>query len=96
MRAVPTTAFCLPARASNLNVQTLGPRRIVVGKEAVYEVTIQNSGEVAADDVVVFVGLPEWAGVAGAVASVGDTHPVPQGRAEPFSMGCRARGRQSA
>lgn len=80
-----TESGVLFARKSpNLNVQTLGPRRIVVGKEAVYEVTIQNSGEVAADDVVVFVGLPEWAGVASAVASVGDTRPVPQGRTDPF------------
>ena len=33
--------------------------------------TIQNSGEVAAEDVVVFVGLPESADIAGAEASAG-------------------------
>ncbi len=44
-----------------LSVETKGPRRIAIGKEATYEVTIQNSGEVVAEEVVVFVGLPESA-----------------------------------
>ena len=67
-----------------LSVETLGPRKVVVGKEAAYEVTVQNSGEVAADEVTVFVGLPEWAEVAGAVASVGEARPAPQGHNEPL------------
>jgi uncharacterized repeat protein (TIGR01451 family) len=54
-----------------LSVETLGPRRIAIGKESVYEVSILNSGEVAADELVVFVSLPEWAEVAGAEASRG-------------------------
>ena len=54
-----------------LSVETLGPRRIAVGKESTYEVSIVNSGEVAAEELVVFVSLPEWAEVAGAEASSG-------------------------
>lgn len=56
-----------------LNVETLGPRRIAVGKESSYEVSIQNSGQVAADQVVVMIDLPEWADVLGAQASTGAT-----------------------
>jgi uncharacterized repeat protein (TIGR01451 family) len=54
-----------------LSVETLGPRRISVGKESTYEVGMVNSGDVAADDMVVFVSLPEWAEVAGAEVSNG-------------------------
>jgi hypothetical protein len=67
-----------------LSVETAGPRRIVVGKEAAYEVTIQNSGEVAADDVTVYVGLPGWADIVNSTASAGEARPAPQGRSDPL------------
>ena len=54
-----------------LSVETLGPRQITVGKESTYEVNIVNSGEVAGEELVVFVSLPEWAEVAGAEVSSG-------------------------
>ncbi|MBN2024408.1 MAG: hypothetical protein JW809_16630 [Pirellulales bacterium] len=56
-----------------LNVRTLGPRRITVGKESAYEVTVENLGQVAADNVVVTIDLPDWADVLGAEASTGAT-----------------------
>ncbi len=55
-----------------LSVETLGPRRITVGRESTYEVSILNSGDVAGEDMVVFVSMPEWAEVAGAETSKGD------------------------
>ena len=55
-----------------LSVETIGPRKIVVGKEAAYEVLLQNSGEQAAEEVAVTVGLPDWADVAAASASTGE------------------------
>ena len=55
-----------------LNLETVGPRKISVGKEAAYEVHVVNSGEVAAEDLIVYVSLPEWTEVAGAEASVGN------------------------
>ena len=54
-----------------LGVETLGPRRISVGKESTYEVSMINSGEVAGEELVVFVSLPEWAEVVGAEVSSG-------------------------
>jgi uncharacterized repeat protein (TIGR01451 family) len=54
-----------------LSIETSGPRRITVGKESTYEVTVVNSGEVAAEDLVVSVALPESAEVMGAEPSVG-------------------------
>jgi len=60
-----------------LSVETNGPRKIMVGKESAYEVKIINSGDVAAEDLIVFVNLPEWADVIGMDASIGATEVRP-------------------
>jgi uncharacterized repeat protein (TIGR01451 family) len=71
----PAGAASLFSRQSPiLGVETLGPRRISVGKEAAYEVVIRNAGEVAAEQVSVAINLPDWTDVAGAEASVGTTN----------------------
>lgn len=56
-----------------LLAETIGPRRILVGKESTYEITVRNVGQLAAEDVVVTVELPQWADVMGADASAGAT-----------------------
>ena len=67
-----------------LSVETIGPRKIVVGKEAAYEVLLQNSGDVAAEEVEVTVALPDWAEVAGASASNGEVRAIqPEHRDQP-------------
>jgi uncharacterized repeat protein (TIGR01451 family) len=66
-----------------LTVETIGPRKIVIGKEAAYEVLLQNSGDVAAEEVTVTVGLPEWAEVAGASPSAGEVHAAVQNSKDP-------------
>jgi uncharacterized repeat protein (TIGR01451 family) len=54
-----------------LSVDTLGPRTIIVGKEATYQVTMRNAGDVAAQDVVVQIKIPEWTEVVSAEATSG-------------------------
>jgi uncharacterized repeat protein (TIGR01451 family) len=58
-------------RGPLLSVETLGPRKITVGKQSVYEVTMINAGDVAAEELLVFISLPPWAEVVGAEASSG-------------------------
>lgn len=58
-----------------LGVETMGPRTIVVGRESTYQVEITNSGDVAADGLVVHVTLPTWAEVTRIEASLGDAKP---------------------
>ncbi|MGW8257449.1 MAG: CARDB domain-containing protein, partial [Thermoguttaceae bacterium] len=72
-------------KAPILTVQTQGPRKIIVGKESSYEVKIINAGNVAAEDVIVLVDLPEWAEVVGAQADSGTTGVVSQAKTHaPF------------
>jgi uncharacterized repeat protein (TIGR01451 family) len=54
-----------------LVVETLGPRRIVVGKEAAYRVVLRNMGDVASGQAEVTIQVPEWADVAGATPTRG-------------------------
>ena len=84
-----------------ITVETLGPRRISVGKESTYQVSITNSGEAAGEELVVFVSLPPWAEVLGAeatsgAAQVSATGPGAWNRAmearPPRRQGARATG----
>jgi len=62
----------LAARESpHLSVETAGPQKISVGRQATYEVTIANSGGGAAEELVVLVDLPSWAELTGTDASAG-------------------------
>ena len=71
-------------RGPVLSVETLGPRKIIVGKESTYEVVLSNTGEVAAEEVTVFVNLPEWAEITHAEASSGTPRSPALGQAAAF------------
>ncbi len=60
-------------RSPVLSVETFGPRTISIGKESSYRVQMQNSSDVPAEEMVVFIQLPPWADVLGAEASAGAT-----------------------
>jgi len=72
--AEPEENLLFSRKGPVLGVETRGPRKIAVGKESRYVITVQNAGEIAADEVVVHVALPVWADVLGADASAGTTH----------------------
>jgi uncharacterized repeat protein (TIGR01451 family) len=69
--ANPESNVLFARKGPVLSIETLGPHTITVGKESAYEVGIVNSGEVAAEDLAVFISLPDWAEVAGVQASAG-------------------------
>jgi uncharacterized repeat protein (TIGR01451 family) len=48
-------------RSPLLTVDVSGPETVTVGKSSTYVVSVQNSGEVSAQDVVVTVMIPAWA-----------------------------------
>src|SRR6185295_1394154 len=58
-------------------------KTISIGKEATYVITLQNSADVAAQDVVVGIRIPEWADVVGAHTTTGTTQPATQ-PGEPY------------
>lgn len=59
-----------------LSVETSGPRKIKIGAPAPYVVSIQNSGEVAAQEVMVSVKVPEWTEVVAAEPDAGAARTV--------------------
>jgi uncharacterized repeat protein (TIGR01451 family) len=46
-----------------LSIETSGPRRIIVGHEAIYKFVLKNGGDSAANDVVVLIRVPDSADV---------------------------------
>ncbi len=56
-----------------LSVETVGPRKITIGKESTYGLTVRNSAAVSADQVMVTVDLPHWAEVVRAEVTKGTT-----------------------
>ncbi len=70
-------------KSPQLSVETIGPRKIVVGKEAAYEVVLQNTGGEAAEEVAVTLGLPDWAEVSTTAASSGEVVPAQSDHAAP-------------
>jgi uncharacterized repeat protein (TIGR01451 family) len=59
-----------------LAVSTSGPRSITIGKEATFTIRLNNSGKIAANDVVVIVKVPQWCDVVSAKATSGVTPQV--------------------
>ena len=81
--AVSENGVLFARKGPVLSVETHGPRKITVGKESAYEVKIINSGDVAAEDLIVFVNLPDWAEVIGTDASAGSTQIGPSSQISP-------------
>ncbi len=98
--AVPSSAALFTKQSPVLDVRTIGPRKIMVGRESTYEVVIRNSGQVAADEVSVTVDLPDWADVQASEPSAGLSRRMP---GFPPASGCsgkwdgwKAEGRRSS
>ncbi len=75
----PTPAESTPVRRIGgpvVSVETVGPRKISIGKQAKFKLVLKNSGEMPASDVVVSVVVPDWAEVVDAKASTGTTEPL--------------------
>jgi uncharacterized repeat protein (TIGR01451 family) len=66
-----------------IGIETSGPRTMVVGKEGAYTVSIQNAGEVAANEVVVTIRVPEWADVVGSKETAGVANVPPSNTGDP-------------
>jgi uncharacterized repeat protein (TIGR01451 family) len=76
-------AVLFKRQSPSISVETTGPRTIVIGKEATFTVVVQNAGDLAAQDVVVAVRVPEWAEVVSTKESSGTAH-IPQGASQPL------------
>ncbi|TWT66854.1 Large cysteine-rich periplasmic protein OmcB [Posidoniimonas polymericola] len=52
-----------------------GPKQIIIGREAVYRVSIANRGDETADQLATTITVPEWAEVVGSRSTVGLVEP---------------------
>jgi len=62
-RRVPArsiTGSLLSSVGPQIRVETVGPRSVMLGKPAEYNITVTNAGNVAADEIYVRVSLPSW------------------------------------
>jgi uncharacterized repeat protein (TIGR01451 family) len=96
--AVPSSGALFTRQSPVLDVKTIGPRKIMVGRESTYEVVLRNSGQVAADEVTVTVDLPGWAEVRASEPSAGAVSPdagVPAGKRLLWKVGrLESRGQE--
>lgn len=63
----------------SISVETIGPRKISIGKQATYKLVLKNAGDMAAADVVVSIAVPEWAEIVDAKSTTGVTEPAAAG-----------------
>ncbi|MCE9605598.1 MAG: DUF11 domain-containing protein [Planctomycetia bacterium] len=68
-RSAVLAAFTSP----EVTVETVGPRRISIGREATYRVQVRNRGKSAAQQVVVSLNIPVWAEVVEMHGTSGNT-----------------------
>ncbi len=71
--AVSSSQVLFTQQSPILNVKTVGPERIDVGREATFQVTIENLGSAAADELIIAIDFPQWADLLGAEVSTGAT-----------------------
>ncbi len=80
--AVASRNVLISRKSPVLSVETIGPSRVLIGREAKYTVVLNNSGSVDASGVRVTVSVPEGCDVVGFEPSIGTTRDpqVPQQR----------------
>jgi uncharacterized repeat protein (TIGR01451 family) len=83
--APPADPVLFARQSPLMGVETTGPKSITVGKEAAYSVAITNAGDVAAQDVVVSIKIPEWCDVVSAKPTSGTADAAGEQRTEPLA-----------
>ena len=81
---VPQAVVSAPADATvvhgasspSISVETVGPRKISVGKQSTYKLVLKNTGAMPAHDVVVTIAVPDFAEVVEAKGTSGSTEPA--------------------
>ena len=64
-----------------LAIEAVGPRKVMIGREAVFKVTVQNLGDVAANGVIVTLDIPSGAEVVDIQTTAGTNQPISAGEA---------------
>lgn len=83
-KRVTGDSVLMTGQSPQLVVETSGPRKVLIGKEAVFVLKIRNAGEGAANNVAVLVNVPNYAEVLSMQPSAGNLRgPSGPVRSEP-------------
>ena len=72
------------SKSPQLSVETLGPREVVIGKEATFKIRLQNLGDPVAESVLVRINTPLGAQIVAAQASRGQTNAIAATKQKPL------------
>ena len=85
----------LRAAGPSITVETIGPHKISVGKQATYKLVLRNTGAIAANDVIVTAVVPDFAEVVDARGTGGTTEPSANREGLTWKLGTlAAQGRE--
>ncbi len=79
--AAPTKDVLLSGRTPALAIEAIGPRKVMIGREATFKVMLQNTGDVAANNVTVTLDIPPGAEVVDVQTTAGINQPIAAGDA---------------
>jgi uncharacterized repeat protein (TIGR01451 family) len=69
----------LTGRTPSLAIEATGPRKVMIGREAIFKITLQNVGEVVANNVKVSLEIPAGAEIVDVQATAGTNQPISAG-----------------
>ncbi len=71
----------LSGRTAALAIEALGPRKVVIGREAIFKIALQNTSEVPANEVAVAIDIPPHAEIVDIQTTGGSSQPGTAGDA---------------
>ena len=69
----PGDSVLMSGQSPTLSVETVGPKKVRIGQEAVFTVKVHNSGAAPANNIVVSVNIPGYAEIASTKPSAGNS-----------------------
>ena len=69
----------LTGRTPSLAIEATGPRKVMVGHEAIFKITLQNMGEVVANNIKVSLDIPSSAEIVDVQTTAGTNQPISAG-----------------
>jgi uncharacterized repeat protein (TIGR01451 family) len=77
--SAPGKDVLLSGRTPSLAIEATGPRKVMIGREAIFKITLQNVGDVVANNVKVSLDIPSGAEIVDVQTTAGTNQPIAAG-----------------